>query len=110
MGRKSREHSARQALAARMSAQFDSALSEAALTIRSFGQGWDDIGPGRSGDAVAGPEVEVVPLEFQLADLERAVDLLLEERDRFLYGHGGTVLHAARDNAPATSAATEKEP
>ena len=49
-----------------------------------FGLGWDDIGPGP--DADLEEEGDLLPLEFQLDDLEHAVDLLLQERDRFLYG------------------------
>ena len=67
-----------------MSAQFDHALSEAAETIETFGLGWDDIGPGVDEDE--GDRDNLLPLEFQLDDLEHAVDLLLQERDRFLYG------------------------
>jgi hypothetical protein len=67
-----------------MSAQFDRALSEAAETMDLFGLGWDDIGPGV--DEEAEDEGDLLPLEFQLDDLEHAVDLLLEERDRFLFG------------------------
>ena len=84
MSRKTREQIGRQALAARMSAQFDHALSEAAETIETFGLGWDDIGPGVDEDEANGDDL--LPLEFQLDDLEHAVDLLLQERDRFLYG------------------------
>lgn len=63
-----------------MSAQFDHALSEAAATMDSFGVAWDDSGAEEDdgGDFLA--------LEFQLADIERAVDSMLLERDRFLYG------------------------
>ncbi len=61
-----------------MSAQFDHALSEAAATMDSFGVGWDDSGAEEDdGD-------DFLPLEFQLADIERAVDSMLLERDRFL--------------------------
>jgi hypothetical protein len=84
MSRKTREQIGRQALAARMSAQFDHALSEAAETIETFGLSWDDIGPGVDEDDGNGDDL--LPLEFQLDDLEHAVDLLLQERDRFLYG------------------------
>jgi len=84
MSRKTREQTGRQALAATMSAQFDRALSEAAETMETFGLGWDDIGPGF--DEHAEEEDDLLPLEFQLDDLEHAVDLLLQERDRFLYG------------------------
>jgi hypothetical protein len=66
-----------------MSAQFDRALSEAAQTMESLGTGWDDIG---LDDPEAQPDLDLLPLEFQLADLERAVDTMLQERDRFLYG------------------------
>ena len=72
-----------------MSAQFDHALSEAAETIETFGLSWDDIGPGMDGDdgnEDDGNGDDILPLEFQLDDLEHAVDLLLQERDRFLYG------------------------
>lgn len=80
MSRKIREHSGREALAAKMSAQFDRALSEAAETMESFGVGWDDFGH----DADADDDGDALPLEFQLADLERAVDTMMQERDRFL--------------------------
>ena len=83
MSVKGREHTGRQALAARMSAQFDRALSEAAETMETFGLGWDDIGPD---DEDGSDDGDLLPLEFQLDDLEHAVDLLLQERDRFLYG------------------------
>jgi hypothetical protein len=84
MSRKTREQTGRQALAATMSAQFDHVLSEAAETMELFGLGWDDIGPGV--DEEAEDEADLLPLEFQLDDLEQAVDLLLQERDRFLFG------------------------
>ena len=93
MSRKTREQTGRQALAARMSAQFDRALSEAAETMEVFGLGWDDIGPGPGEDYEE--EGDLLPLEFQLDDLEHAVDLLLQERDRFL--HGATALLGPRD-------------
>ena len=76
-------------MAARMSAQFDHALSEAAATIDSFGVGWDDSG-------AEDDDGDFLPLEFQLADLERAVDSMLLERDRFLYGAGQAAPLAAR--------------
>ncbi len=61
-----------------MSAQFDHALSEAAATMDSFGGGWaDSVAEEEDGD-------DFMPLEFQLADIERAVDSMLLERDRFL--------------------------
>ena len=61
-----------------MSAQFDHALSEAAATMDSFGVGLDDSGAEEDdGD-------DFLPLEFQLADIERAVDSMLLERDRFM--------------------------
>ena len=44
----------------------------------SFGVGWDDS------LAEEGDGDDFLPLEFQLADLERAVDSMLLERDRFL--------------------------
>ena len=70
-----------------MSAQFDHALSEAAETMQTLGSGWDDIGPGvDEDDGGQDGEDDLLPLEFQLDDLEHAVDLLLQERDRFLYG------------------------
>jgi hypothetical protein len=83
MSRNRRESSGKQALAARISAQFDHALSEAAATMDSFGVGWDDSGPEDTDE-----DGDFLPLEFQLADLERAVDNMLLERDRFLYGEG----------------------
>jgi hypothetical protein len=83
MSRKTREQTGRQTLAATMSAQFDRALSEAAETMEMLGLGWDDIGPGED-DGDGGDDL--LPLEFQLDDLEHAVDLLLQERDRILYG------------------------
>lgn len=61
-----------------------------------FGLGWDDIGPGP--DADLEEEGDLLPLEFQLDDLEHAVDLLLQERDRFLYG---AAAGAAGDGAQA---------
>jgi hypothetical protein len=76
MSRKTREQTGRQTLAATMSAQFDRALSEAAETMEILGLGWDDIGPGED-DGDGGDDL--LPLEFQL-------DLLLQERDRILYG------------------------
>jgi len=82
-----------------MSAQFDRALSEAAETMEIFGLGWDDIGPGRDEDLEE--EGDLLPLEFQLDDLEHAVDLLLQERDRFLYG--GAPLVAAGDGVQAVA-------
>lgn len=97
MSRKTREQLGRQALAARMSAQFDHALSEAAETIETFGLGWDDIGPGAGEDDGSGDDF--LPLEFQLDDLEHAVDLLLQERDRFLFGD--TVAAAGGEEAMA---------
>lgn len=84
MTRNSREPTGKQALAARISAQFDHALAEAAETMESFGAGWDDIGP----EGTQEDDGDLLPLEFQLADLERAVDTMLQERDRFLYGEG----------------------
>jgi hypothetical protein len=67
-----------------MSAQFDHALSEAAATMDSFGGGWDDsVAEEDDGD-------DFLPLEFQLADIERAVDSMLLERDRFLSSRAGT--------------------
>jgi hypothetical protein len=83
MSRKTREQTGRQTLAATMSAQFDRALSEAAETMETLGLGWDDIGPGED-DEDDGDDL--LPLEFQLDDLDHAVDLLLQERDRFIYG------------------------
>ena len=83
MSRNSREPTGKQALAARISAQFDHALTEVAETMDSFGSGWDDLG---SEGAEEEAESDLLPLEFQLADLERAVDTMLQERDRFLYG------------------------
>lgn len=82
-----------------MSAQFDRALSEAAETMETLGLGWDDIGEddGDGGD-------DLLPLEFQLDDFEYAVDLLLQERDRILYGgtvHGEPGLAAAGGGAKA---------
>ena len=96
MSRNSREQTARKALAARMSLQFDHALSQAARTLEACGAGWNDSGddavgngvcePGR--DAIEDPAGELPPLELQLADLERAVNSILEQRDRVLYGYG----------------------
>ena len=60
-----------------------------------FGLGWDDIGP----DEDLEEEGDLLPLEFQLDDLEHAVDLLLQERDRFLYGAADLV--AAGDGGQA---------
>ena len=80
-----------------MSAQFDRALSEAAETMEIFGLAWDDIGPGPDEDLEE--EGDHLPLEFQLDDLEHAVDLLLQERDRFLYGPAALV--AAEDGGEA---------
>lgn len=80
-----------------MSAQFDHALSEAAATMDSFGVGWDDSGADDDeGDG------DFLPLEFQLADLERAVDCMLLERDRFLEGErgGAPVAPGVRDGEP----------
>jgi hypothetical protein len=84
MSRNSRESTGKQALAARISAQFDHALAQAAETMESFGVGWDDIG--QDDGTPEEPDCDFLPLEFQLADLERAVDTMLQERDRFLYG------------------------
>jgi hypothetical protein len=100
MSRKNREQSGRQALAARMSAQFDLALSEAAEAIESLGSAWDDIGPDGDEDDDLG---DLLPLEFQLADLERAVDTILEERDRFLYGYLPAAEEAAGESLPRSS-------
>jgi hypothetical protein len=86
MSRKTREQTGRQALAATMSAQFDRALSEAAETMETLGLGWDDIGPC---DDDGDDGIDLLPLEFQLDDLDDALDLLLQERDRFLYGDAG---------------------
>ncbi|MGE0799357.1 MAG: hypothetical protein AB7G13_33680 [Lautropia sp.] len=79
-GRTAARPAARELLAARMSAQFDRALSEAAEAIELLESGWDEAPPA---DDDGG---DFLPLEFQLADLERAVDTMLQERDRFLYG------------------------
>jgi hypothetical protein len=98
MSRKTREQTGRQALAARMSAQFDRALSEAADSMEIFGLGWDDIGPGPDEDL---EEEGDLPLDFQLDDLEHAVDLLLQERDRFLQGAARRL--AAGDGAEAVA-------
>ena len=85
MSRNTRESTGKQALAARIAAQFDHALSEVAETMDSFGSGWEDIDPDGAAEE---PDGDLLPLEFQLADLERAVDTMLQERDRFLYGEG----------------------
>ncbi len=80
-----------------MSAQFDHALSEAAATMDSFGVAWDDS------VAEEGDGDDLLPLEFQLADIERAVDSMLLERDRFLYGHEPVVPLAAAERGGAPS-------
>jgi hypothetical protein len=90
-----------------MSLQFDQALTEAAGSLEALGTGWDDSGdrnddPG-SGvgaadddvdgegpvfDAADGARMDPLPLELQLADFERALGTILEQRDRMLYGYG----------------------
>lgn len=82
-----------------MSAQFDRALSEAAQTMESLGTGWDDIG---LEDPEAEADPDLLPLEFQLADLERAVDTMLQERDRFLYGDDRAGDKVLPDELPRT--------
>lgn len=82
-----------------MSAQFDRALTEAAETLESCGLGWNDIGPGFDDEAEDDADAGFLPLEFQLDDLETAVDLLLQERDRFLYGEAGQAGLACRQGA-----------
>lgn len=83
-----------------MAAQFDRALSEAAETMASFGPAWDDIG---LDDPEEEADPDLLPLEFQLADLERAVDSILQERDRFLYGDGSGDHAAVRRQMPRTA-------
>ena len=63
--------------AAQIAARVDSALAEAAATMASFGD-WDES---VFADEHAG-EDDLLPLEFQLADFDRAVDSMLEARDR----------------------------
>ena len=65
-----------------MSAQFDRALAEAAEAMDLLGSGWDEVDPAGDADDASG----LLPLEFQLADLVRAVDTMIQERDRFLQG------------------------
>jgi hypothetical protein len=54
--------------------------------METFELGWDDIGSHGAPDKGCDGDDGFLPLEFQLADLERAVDTMLQERDRFLYG------------------------
>ena len=91
-----------------MSAQFDLALSEAAEAIDSLGPGWDDIGPDEEAEQDLGPDL--LPLEFQLADLERAVDSILEERDRILYGYPAGADAASAGAAPSAAANPGRQP
>lgn len=78
-GRNKGEPTGRNALAMRMSAQFDRALAEAAEAMDLLG-GWDEPDP----QADDGAHDNFLPLEFQLADLERAVDTMMQERERFI--------------------------
>jgi hypothetical protein len=136
MSRNSREHTTRRALAARMSLQFDHALSEAAEVLEACGAGCNDSGadaivgpvegvdsvPGVAGgsdlaggdglgdDFAEGPGVEEVPLERQLADLELAVATILEQRDRVLYGYGETSGEDSRDATGSDSGRPVDDP
>lgn len=105
MTRNSREPTGRRALAARISAQFDQALSQAAETMDSFELGWDDTGPEGADDGADG---DLLPLEFQLADLERAVDTMLLERDRFMYGDDGANPAAGGAETPLVGTGRQK--
>lgn len=80
MSKGSREQSGRGARGAKLSSQFDRALSEAAQALDLLGGPWDDADPANGAD----DDGDELPLEFQLADLDRAVDSMLEARDRFL--------------------------
>ena len=66
--------------AARIAARVDTALAEAAAVLAELDD-WAQAEPEPGcGDDFA------LPLEFQLADIERAVDSMLEARDRMLAG------------------------
>lgn len=93
-----------------MSAQFDCALSEAAQAMESLGSSWDDIGLDGNEEAEEDLGFDLLPLEFQLADLERAVESLLEERDRFLYGYPAAADAGGLDEALAAGALIARRP
>ena len=99
----SHRESPRDARSARIAAQVESALAEAAAVAAALGD-WADFELPAEDDEVDA----LLPLEFQLADLERAVDSMLEARDRFLQSDEprGSTADASFDPGSRAAAST----